>query len=105
MNKIELMGRLVKEIEIKQSKSGNNYGTFTLAVPNKENKEETYFINCIAFSNIADTISKYTEKGNRLIVEGNLKFDKYTDKDGINRTNISVIVNEFYFVDFKRKDD
>lgn len=48
-------------------------------------------------------IVKYTEKGNRIIVEGSIQIDTYTDKEGKNRNTVSIIVNDFYFVDFKQK--
>lgn len=105
MNKVELMGRLVKEIELKEGKNNNIYGVFTLAVGRKENKEITDFINCVAFGKLAETISKYTEKGNRLIVTGALHFDLYTNKEGENRKTTSIIVDDFFFVDFKTKKE
>lgn len=105
MNKVELMGRLVKDIELKKGKNDNIYGTFTLAVGRKESKDVTDFIDCVAFGKLAETISKYTEKGNRLIVTGSLHFDTYTDKEGKNRNIVSIIVNDFYFVDFKTKKE
>lgn len=105
MNKIELMGRLVKDIELKKGKNDNIYGVFTLAVGRKENKEITDFIDCIAFGKLAETISKYTEKGNRLIVTGALHFNAYTDKDGKNRNTVSIIIDDFFFVDFKTKKE
>lgn len=105
MNKIELMGRLVKDIEIKKGKTDNTYGTFTLAVTRKENKEITDFVNCVVFGKLAETIKEYTEKGNRIIVTGSLHFDKYETKDGETKTTVNVIVNDFFFVDFKVKND
>ena len=102
MNKIELMGRLTKEFEIKKGKE-TTYGIFTLAVPRKENKEVTDFVDCVAFGKLAEVIHEYTEKGNRLIVTGSIHFDKFTDKDGNTKTSVRVIVNDFYFVDFKTK--
>lgn len=105
MNKVELMGRLVNDIELKKGKSDNIYGVFTLAVNRKENKEITDFVDCIAFGKLAETIKEYTEKGNRLIVTGSLHFDKYQDKEGNNRVSTNVIVNDFFFVDYKVKKE
>lgn len=102
MNKIELMGRMVKEIEIKKGKE-TKYGIFTLAVGRKENKEITDFVDCVAFGKLAETIATYTEKGNRIIVSGAIHFDKYQDKEGNTKQSVKVIVNDFYFVDFKTK--
>lgn len=105
MNKVELLGRMTKDIELKKGKNDNIYGIFTLAIPRKENKEITDFIDCIAFGKLAETIKTYTEKGNRLIVTGSLHLDKYTTQDGQNKTSCSIIVDDFYFVDFKIKKE
>lgn len=105
MNKIELMGRLVKDIELKEGKNKNTYGVFTLAIARKENKEVTDFVDCIVFGKLAETMKEYTEKGNRIIVTGSIHFDKYVSKDGENKTSINVIVEDFFFVDYKTKKE
>lgn len=105
MNKVELMGRLVKDIELKKGKNDNVYGVFTLAVNRKENKEIADFIDCVAFGKLAEIISEYTEKGNRIIVTGSLHFDRYQDKEGNNRVSTNIIVDDFFFVDYKVKKD
>ena len=55
MNKIEIMGRMVKDIELKKGKNDNTYGVFTLAVNRKENKEITDFVDCVAFGSVFTT--------------------------------------------------
>ncbi len=103
MNKVEILGRLTKDVEVRESKSkGVKYGLFTLAVNRKSNKEQTDFIDCVCFGKLVDIISKYVQKGNRLIVEGELNIDTYQDKEGKNQKSVRVIVNDFYFVDFKK---
>lgn len=100
MNKIELMGRLVNDVELMKGKT--NYSKFTIAVKRKV-KDEVDFINCIAFGKVAEAIVKYTEKGNRIIVEGSIQIENYETKEGNKVTTFYVIVNDFYFVDFKQK--
>lgn len=100
MNKIELMGRLTKDVEIKKSKAGNDWAVFTLAVA--RDKETTDFIDCLGFGKMAETLVKYVEKGNRIIVCGSLQINSYTNKEGQNVAKPQVIVNDFYFVDFKK---
>lgn len=103
MNKIELLGRLTDDVKLSKSKNDTSYTKFTIAVQRKSNKEITDFINCIAFGKIAEAIEKYTEKGNRIMVVGELNIDSYTNKDNIKVTIYNVIVNDFYFVDFKKE--
>lgn len=102
MNKVEIMGRLTKDVEIQKAKSGNDYAKFTLAIPRKLEKDKTDFIDCVAFGKLAETLVKYVEKGNRLIVTGSINLNDYEDKDGNKRNSISIIVDDFYFVDFKK---
>lgn len=102
MNKVELMGRLVNDVELMKGKT--NYSKFTIAVRRKA-KDEVDFINCIAFGKVAEAIVKYTEKGNRIIVEGSIQIEKYETKEGNKVTTFYVIVNDFYFVDFKTKKE
>lgn len=101
MNKIELMGRLTKDVEIKKSKTGNDWAVFSLAVA--RDKETTDFIDCIGFGKMAETLVKYVEKGNRIIVCGTLQINNYETKDGTKLSKPQVIVNDFYFVDFKKE--
>ena len=104
MNKIELMGRLTKDVELKDSKKGEKYGIFTLAVPRKLKKDETDFIDCVVFgTKTCEALTKYTEKGNRIIVVGSLQIDSFTNKDGNTKKSVYVIVDDFYFVDFKKE--
>lgn len=103
MNKVEIMGRLTKDVEIQKSKSSVDYARFTLAVGRKGEKEKTDFIECIAFGKLAETLVKYVEKGNRLIVTGSININDYEDKDGNKRNSITIIVDDFYFVDYKKE--
>ena len=101
MNKIELMGRLTKDVEIKKSKNGNDWAVFTLAV--SRDKDTTDFIDCLGFGKMAETLTKYVEKGNRIIVCGSLQINNYENKEGQKLSKPQVIVNDFYFVDFKKE--
>lgn len=105
MNKIELMGRLTSDVEIKKSTKDKTktYAKFTLAVPRKLDKEKTDFINCVAFGRIAETISKYCSKGLRIVACGTLQIDDYTDKEGKPAKATTVIVDDFYFTEFKKE--
>ena len=107
MNKIELMGRLTSSVEIKKSKKDDKktYAKFTLAVPRKLDKEKTDFIDCVAFGRMSETISKYVEKGQRIIVTGALQIDNYTDKDGNNRKSVVINVDDFYFIEYKKESE
>lgn len=104
MNKIEIMGRLTKDVEVKETKNKKLVYVFTLAVPRKLDNEKVDFINCIAFSKIGEIIKKYTFKGRRIIVCGSLNIDNYEDKDGNMKQYVSVAVDDFYFADSSLKE-
>ena len=101
MNKIILAGRIVNDIEIKKSKSEKEYTTFTVAVKRKLDKDKTDFIDCVAFGNLVQPLSKYVGKGNRIIVEGELNINDFENKEGQKQRGFNVVVKDFYFVDFK----
>ena len=103
MNKIELMGRLVADVELKKAtkKDGADYTKFTLAVPRKNVKDKTDFINCVAFGKLAEVIAKFCKKGQRIIVCGSLQIDS-VEKDGNKTYYTNVMVNDFYFTEYNK---
>ena len=92
MNNVQLVGRITKDIELKQTKTGKAYCNFTLAIPREFNKEETDFINCVAWDKRAEAIANYVKKGNKLGIIGRLQIDKNND---IFYTKIAVEKIEF----------
>ena len=100
MNNVQLLGRLVKDADFQKGEKGKkSYAKFTMAVA--RGKDETDFINCIAFDKTAEIISKYVKKGNRLLVEGSINVSKYTNKEGKDAYATNVIVNRINFIDYK----
>lgn len=101
LNTITLLGRLVRDPELRRTGSGVAVANFTIAVdrdyagPNKE--KETDFIDCVAWRNTGEFISKYFSKGSMIAVKGRLEMRKWTDKDGNNRRNAEVNVENAYF--------
>lgn len=93
LNKVILIGRLVKEVETKTSNSNVVYANFTLAVnrPFNKNKENNCdFINCTAFNQSATYLKSFAEKGNLISVSGRLQVSNY--KDSENKTKYSTSV-------------
>ena len=81
MNKIFLKGRLTNSPELKQTPNDVKVTKFTIAVNRKFDKEKTDFINCEAWRNTAEFISKYFTKGKEIAIIGELHIDK-SEKDG-----------------------
>lgn len=106
MNKVQLMGRLTRDPELKATSTGKSYANFTVACDygkDKEGKSLTNFIPCSAWDKRAEAIAKYFSKGQRiLITDGMLMVRSYKDPNsGENRTYTYVDVRDFEFVETK----
>lgn len=97
LNKVILQGRLTAEPELKATTSGVSVCSFTLAVDRSYGDKQTDFINCVAWRNTAEFISKYFGKGKMMIAVGELQVRQYTVNDGSKRYATEVIVNEVNF--------
>ena len=101
MNKITLKGRLTSKPELKQTTTGITVADFTVAVNRRFNKEQTDFINCQAWKTTAEFVNKYFDKGQEILVVGELHIEKW-EKDGETRTASRVVVDEVEFCGNKK---
>lgn len=103
VNQIIFQGRFTKDPEVKKTQSDISYVHFTIAWSEKYKENETQcFLDCTAWRGTADMIGKYFSKGKECVIEGRLRTDKYTDKDGNNRSKISCDVNRIHFTSGSR---
>ena len=97
-NKTVLVGNLTRDVELRYASNGNAIGNSAIAVSRKYTNnngaqvEEVMFIDITFFGKIAEVANQYLRKGSKLLVEGRLKFDQWTDNNGQNRSKHSVIV-------------
>lgn len=99
MNKVVLIGRLTKDPEIKHTPGdGTAICRITVAVARLFKKDETDFINCVAFGKTGETIAQYFTKGRQIAVVGNIRTGSYEGQDGIRRYTTDVIIENFEFV-------
>ena len=103
MNVVVIMGRMTKDPELKTTNSGISVTSFTVAVNRNYSKGETDFINCVAWRNTAEFISKYFAKGQMIAIKGSLQQNNYTDKDGNKRTSYDVVVDTADFCGSKNE--
>ena len=103
MNKVVLLGRLTKDIEIKQAGT-TDVARFTLAVNRPFKKDETDFLNCVAFGKTAETLEKYVKKGHQLAVHGRIQVSNY-EKDGEKRYSTDIVVEGFDFISAGHKEE
>lgn len=109
LNKIVIMGRLTKDPELRRTGSGTAVTSFTLAVDrdfaNKQSGEkETDFIECVAWRQTGEFVSKYFSKGRMAVVEGRLQIRNWTDDNGNNRRSAEVVADNVYFGDSKKEN-
>ncbi|WP_341636979.1 single-stranded DNA-binding protein [Staphylococcus casei] len=100
MNLTILTGRITKDLEIKQA-GQTQVLNFSLAVDNPFKKDDVSFFDIVAFGKTAELLNNYCNKGSKIAVEGNLKQDRFTDKEGKNRSVVRVIANRIEFLDSK----
>lgn len=109
MNKVELMGRLTKDTEVRYTQVNNTLvATFTLAVnrrfARKEDEVKADFFQIVAWGKVGEFASKYFKKGQQVAVIGRLQSRHYEDKDGKTVYVTEVIAEEVYFADSKKDD-
>lgn len=107
MNKVTLMGRLTKDIELKYSNNNVAVVSFALAVNRKFVKEgeerQADFISCKAFAKTAEFLEKWFKKGSMLAIVGRIQTGSY-EKDGVKHYTTDVIVEDTYFCGSKNSD-
>lgn len=109
LNHIVIMGRLTRDPELRRTGSGIAVTSFSLAVdrdfaPKDGGERETDFIDCVAWRQTGEFVSKYFTKGRMAVVSGRLQIRNWTDKDGNKRRSAEVIADNVYFGDSKRED-
>ncbi len=107
-NKVILGGRLTADVELKATPSGVSVATFFVAVNRKASKDvepKADFVNCVAWRNNAEFVSRYFKKGSSILVVGTIQNRSWTDNNGNKRYATDVVVDEVNFVDAKGDGD
>ncbi len=110
LNHITIMGRLTRDPELRRTGSGVAVASFTVAVDRDfggrdGGEKETDFIDCVAWRQTGEFVSKYFTKGRMIVVSGRLQIRSWTDKDGNKRRTAEVVADNCYFGDSKREGD
>lgn len=108
-NKVQLVGNVGKDLDVKSSSSGKKIVRFSLAT-NETYKNEagekttnTDWHRLVCFGKTADIVEKYVSKGSQIAIEGKLSNGSYEDKEGIKRYTTDIIVNEILLLDSKKE--
>ncbi len=110
LNHITIMGRLTRDPELRRTGSGIAVASFTVAVDrdfgkNENGEKETDFIDCVAWRQTGEFVSKYFTKGSMAVVSGRLQIRSWTDKDGNKRRTAEVVADNVYFGESKRSSE
>ena len=110
LNHVTIMGRLTRDPELRRTGSGVAVASFTVAVDRDfggrdGGEKETDFIDCVAWRQTGEFVSKYFTKGSMIVVSGRLQIRNWNDKDGNKRRTAEVVADNCYFGDSKRESD
>ena len=112
MNKIILIGNLSKDVELKYAPSGVAVAKFGLATNRvykdsvtKENKQEVMFIDVTVFGRAGETARQYLKKGSKILIEGRLVLNQWTDQIGQKRSKHEVVCEKIEFLDCKNDNN
>lgn len=105
MNKVILMGRLTRDPEVRYGgSSGGAIARFSIAVDRRfkrEGQPEADFFNCTAFGKTGEFVEKYLHKGTKILLDGEVQNDNYTNKEGQKVYSTQIIVNQIEFAESK----
>jgi single-strand DNA-binding protein len=110
LNHITIMGRLTRDPELRTTQSGVSVTSFTVAVDRDfggrdGGERQTDFIDCVAWRQTGEFVSKYFRKGSMIVVSGRLQSRKWQDRDGNNRTSWEVNADNVYFGESRRDSE
>ena len=102
LNHVVIMGRMVRDPELRQLENGTSVTSFSVAVERNyvdktTNERQADFLNVVAWRQTADFVCKYFHQGDMIAIEGSLQSRKYTDKDGNNRIAIEIVASNISF--------
>lgn len=109
MNKVNLLGRLVKDPELKYTQSGTAVVSFTMAVDRRFQKQgeerQADFINCVAWQKTAEFVANYFTKGQLMALSGRIETRTWDDAEGVKRYATEVIAEDVYFAESKKNSE
>jgi len=105
LNHVTLIGRLVADPETRNTPNGKSVCNIRIAVDRKGREKETDFFGCTAFGQTGDALATYATKGRLVAIVGKIQLDNYTDKDGVKRQSVKVLVDQWSLLDSRKEQD
>ena len=104
LNNITLMGRLTRAPELRATQTGKSVTSFTVAIDRDYDRQQTDFIDCVAWGGTAEFVNNYFAKGQMIALNGRLQMRDWKDKHGNSRVSAEVIADHVYFAGDRRQD-
>ena len=108
LNQVVLVGRIVKDVKVKELEDGKKVTNMTLAIPrsfkNADGEYETDFVECTLWNNIAENTAEYCKKGDSVGVKGRLQTSNYEKEDGSKVFKLDVVAEKVTFLSSRSKD-
>ena len=101
MNKVVLVGRITRPLELRSTMAGTSMVRFTMAVDRQKKEQGADFINCVAYAKIAELMAQYVHKGDRLGLSGRIQTGSY-ERNGSTIYTTDVIAENVEFMESKR---
>ncbi len=111
LNRIQIIGNLGRDPEMRYTPSGRPVTTFPVAVsrswntPDGERHTETEWFNVVAWGNLAELCKQHLLKGRRVYIEGRLKTRRWEDKEGVPRVSVEIIAEDMIMLDERRSEN
>lgn len=111
LNKVELIGNITRDPELRYTPGGKAVCTFSIATNRQwktesgEAKEEAEFHRIVAWDKLGETCAQYLKKGSRIYVEGRIQSRKWTGQDNVERTTVEIVILTMIMLDSRRSDD
>ena len=108
LNKVQIIGHLGRDPEMRYTPSGRPVTTFTVAVSRSwntvdgERHNETEWFNVVAWGNLAEICKQYLNKGQQVYIEGRLQTRRWDDKEGVKHTSTEIVANEMMMLGERR---
>ena len=104
MNRVCVIGRIGKDIELRRTQSGKAVTNFSLAVDRDGKDAGTDWFDVVAWDKTAEFLGRYCAKGRKIGVDGRLQARDWTDQDGNKRYKVEIIAQSVSFADSKRQE-
>ena len=109
MNNFCAIGRLVRDIEVRYTRTNKPVADFSIAIKrnykNQNGQYEVDFINCELWGKLVETMQTYTHKGDTISIAGSIRTDKYEDGKGGTKTRTYILVDEVHFLTYGKKEE